>query len=254
MDKLTRFKTSSHTGYGILDGDTIYETASLLSTDRGRPHPLRTAKLLVPCQPTKIVCVGRNYRDHAKELGNDVPAEPLIFLKPESAVLTDNRDFIHPDFSQEIHFECEIVYRICEDCKLVDRQSAHHYYDGIGLGIDFTARDLQDEIKKKGHPWTLAKMFDDSAPISQFIDPKELPAHDNLHFQLRVNDVVRQTGFSGNMLFPIDVLIAYISQFITLKKGDLIFTGTPEGVGKVNVGDRLQASLEGKDLLDFYVK
>lgn len=202
----------------------------------------------------KIVCVGRNYAAHAAELQNAVPDKPLIFLKPDTAVLTDNRDFYHPDFSQEIHFECEIVYRICKEGKHVNARFAHQYYDGIGLGIDFTARDLQDEIKKKGHPWTLAKMFDNSAPISEFLDPASLPAHNNLHFQLRVNDVVRQTGHSENMLFPIDVLIAYITQFITLKKGDLIFTGTPEGVGKVNVGDRLQASLEGKDLLDFYVK
>jgi acylpyruvate hydrolase len=202
----------------------------------------------------KIVCVGRNYAAHAAELQNAVPDKPLIFLKPDSAVLTDNRDFYHPEFSQEIHYECEVIYRIAKEAKHVDRRFALQYIDGIGLGIDFTARDLQDEIKKKGHPWTLAKMFDGSAPISELLDPRDFPEHNNLHFELRVNNAVRQTGFSGNMLFPLDVLIAYITQFITLKKGDLIFTGTPEGVGKVNVGDRLQASLEGKDLLDFYVR
>lgn len=202
----------------------------------------------------KIVCVGRNYAAHAAELQNAVPDKPLIFLKPDTAVLRENKDFYHPDFSQEIHFECEIVYRIAREAKHVQQQFAHQYIDGIGLGIDFTARDLQDEIKKKGHPWTLAKMFDNSAPISEFLDPQDLPDDKNLNFQLRVNDVVRQTGFSGNMLFPIDVLIAYITQFITLKKGDLVFTGTPEGVGKVSVGDRLQASLEGRELLDFYVR
>jgi acylpyruvate hydrolase len=202
----------------------------------------------------KIICVGRNYAAHAAELQNAVPDKPLIFLKPETAILRDNSDFHHPDFSQDVHFECEIVYRISRDAKHVKVEDAHSYIDGIGLGIDFTARDLQDEIKKKGHPWTLAKMWDESAPVSVFLDASTLPDDKNLHFELRVNDVVRQSGFSGNMLFPIDVLIAYITQFITLQKGDYIFTGTPEGVGKVHVGDRLQASLEGQELLDFYVK
>ncbi|MBP8074342.1 MAG: fumarylacetoacetate hydrolase family protein [Bacteroidia bacterium] len=202
----------------------------------------------------KIICVGRNYAAHAQELANAIPDKPLIFLKPETAILEDNRDFLHPNFSNDIHWECELVYRVAKDGSHVSQSEAWDYIDGIGLGIDFTARDLQDEIKKKGHPWTLAKMFDHSAPISKFLDPKSYADHKNLHFELRVNDVVRQSGFSGNMIFPLDVLIAYITQFITLKAGDLIFTGTPEGVGKVNVGDRLQASLEGKELLDFYVK
>jgi acylpyruvate hydrolase len=202
----------------------------------------------------KIICVGRNYAAHAAELQNAVPDKPLIFLKPNTAVLRDNSDFHHPDFSQEIHFECEIVYRVAKEARKVAQANALSYIDGVGLGIDFTARDLQDEIKKKGHPWTLAKMFDGSAPISTFLNPQEMADHQNLHFELRVNDQVRQSGFSGNMLFPLDVLIAYITQFITLDAGDLIFTGTPEGVGKVQVGDRLQASLEGKDLLDFYVR
>ncbi len=202
----------------------------------------------------KIICVGRNYAAHAAELQNAVPDKPLIFFKPNTAVLTDNQDFIHPDFSADVHFECELVYRVAKQAKNVAREDALGYIDAIGLGIDFTARDLQDEIKKKGHPWTLAKMFDGSAPISRFLDLANFPDHQNLHFELRVNDVIRQTGFSGNMLFPIDVLIAYISRFITLDAGDLIFTGTPEGVGKVQVGDRLQASFEGQELLDFYVR
>ena len=202
----------------------------------------------------KIVCVGRNYAAHALELANAIPDKPLIFLKPDTAILRDNRDFEHPDFSNEIHWECEIVYRIAKQAKRVNRQEAWQYVDGIGLGIDFTARDLQDEIKKKGHPWTLAKMFDNSAPISKFLDPKEFLDHRNLHFELRVNDAVKQSGFSGNMIYPLEVLIEYITQFITLNEGDLIFTGTPEGVGKVRVDDRLQASLEGRSLLDFHVK
>lgn len=202
----------------------------------------------------KIVCVGRNYAAHAAELNNAVPEKPLIFLKPDTAVIRGNGDFYHPDFSNDIHYECEVVYRVAKEGKHVNRRFAHSYIDGIGLGIDFTARDLQDEIKKKGHPWTLAKMFDGSAPISEFMDPALFADHKNLHFELRVNDAVRQAGHTANMIFPLDILIEYITQFITLKKGDLIFTGTPEGVGKVNVGDRLQATLEGRQLLDFYVR
>jgi acylpyruvate hydrolase len=202
----------------------------------------------------KIVCVGRNYAAHAQELANAIPDKPLIFLKPDTAVLRGNQDFYHPDFSNEIHWECELVYRVSKEGKHVNRRFAWQYVDGVGLGIDFTARDLQDEIKKKGHPWTLAKMFDNSAPISEFLDPQTFRDHKNLHFELRVNNVIRQVGFSGHMIFPLDVLIEYITQFITLKKGDLIFTGTPEGVGKVNIGDHLQARLEDHELLDFYVK
>lgn len=202
----------------------------------------------------KIVCVGRNYAAHAQELANAIPDKPLIFLKPDTALAGGHEDFYHPDFSNEIHWECELVYRVAKEGKHVNRRFAWQYVDGVGLGIDFTARDLQDEIKKKGHPWTLAKMFDGSAPTSDFLDIRSFPDHRNLHFELRVNDTVRQTGHSANMIFPLDVLIEYITQFITLKKGDLIYTGTPEGVGKVHVGDRLQASLEGKQLLDFYVK
>lgn len=202
----------------------------------------------------KIICVGRNYAAHAQELANAVPDKPLIFLKPDTAVLRGNQDFYHPDFSNEIHWECEIVYRVAKEGKHVNRRFAWQYVDGIGLGIDFTARDLQDEIKKKGHPWTLAKMFDGSAPVSEFLDIETFADHKNLRFDLRVNGETRQSGFSGNMIFPLDVLISYITQFITIKKGDLIFTGTPEGVGKVGVGDRLQASLEGRELLDFHVR
>ncbi|MFM2375453.1 MAG: hypothetical protein RLZZ165_550 [Bacteroidota bacterium] len=202
----------------------------------------------------KIICVGRNYAAHAAELAHPVLDQPLIFLKPDSAVLRDNADFYLPGFSHEIHWECELVYRICKEAKYVNRRFAWQYVDGIGLGIDFTARDLQDEIKKKGHPWTLAKMFDGSAPISDFHDPHQYADHRNLHFELRVNEVVKQSGFSGDMIFPFEVLLEYITQFITLRKGDLIFTGTPGGVGKVHAGDHLRASLEGKGLLDFHVR
>ena len=202
----------------------------------------------------KIICVGRNYAAHAKELSNAVPTQPLIFMKPDTALLLGNRDFYHPEFSKDIHYECEIVYRISREGKFIDKKFASSYVDGIGLGIDFTARDIQSKIKEKGHPWTLAKMFNDSAPVSTMLDPADFPDHNNLNFELRVNGESRQVGNSSNMIFQLDVLIEYISQFITLKKGDLIFTGTPEGVGKVNAGDHLQAQLEGKELLDFYVK
>lgn len=202
----------------------------------------------------KIICVGRNYAAHAHELANAVPDKPLIFLKPDTAVLRGNQDFYHPEFTQDLQWECEIVYRVAKEGKHVNRRFAAQYVDGIGLGIDFTARDLQEESKKKGHPWTLAKMFDHSAPISEFRDTRDFPDHKNLHFDLHVNGEVRQRGFSGSMIFPLEVLIEYITQYITLKKGDLIFTGTPEGVGKVQVGDHLQASLEGERLLNFYVR
>ena len=202
----------------------------------------------------KIICVGRNYAAHAKELSNAVPTEPLIFMKPDTALLLGNRDFYHPEFSKEIHFECEIVYRISKEGKHIAKKFAWDYVDGIGLGIDFTARDLQDEIKKKGHPWTLAKMFNDSAAVSNLLDPQDFPDHRNIRFDFQVNGTTRQQGHSADMIFPLEDLIAYVSQFITIKKGDLIFTGTPEGVGKVNVGDHLEAQLEGQPLLDFYVK
>jgi acylpyruvate hydrolase len=202
----------------------------------------------------KIICVGRNYAAHAAELQNAVPDKPLIFLKPESAILNSNAAFTYPDFSNDIHFECELVFYVGKGGKEISEENAMKHIRGVALGIDFTARDLQDEIKKKGHPWTLAKMFDESAPVSVIQPIEDFPAHDNLRFDLRVNGELRQSGYSGDMLFPLPVLIAYISKFITLMEGDLIFTGTPEGVGSVKVGDRLQARLEGKELLDFYVK
>jgi 2-keto-4-pentenoate hydratase/2-oxohepta-3-ene-1,7-dioic acid hydratase in catechol pathway len=202
----------------------------------------------------KIICIGRNYSEHAKELSNPVPDAPIIFLKPDTALLRDNQDFYHPDFSNDIHHECEVVYQICKEGKFVKRKFARSYVDGIGLGIDFTARDLQNVAKANGHPWTLAKMFNNSAPVSEFLDPAGFPALDNLHFELKVNGKTRQQGWTGDMIFDLEYIIEYVTRFITLKKGDLLFTGTPAGVAKVNPGDRLQASLENKELLDFYVR
>lgn len=202
----------------------------------------------------KIIGIGRNYADHAKELGNDVPDAPLIFFKPDTALLKKNADFYYPDFTQDIHFECELVVRISREGKYIKSKFAHTYIDGIGLGIDFTARDIQSEAKKKGHPWTLAKGFNHSAPVSHFVAPEKFPDLSDIRFDLKINGEMRQQGHTADMIFDIPYLIEYVSQFITLKKGDMIFTGTPEGVGPVHRGDHLLGHLEGEKMLDFFVK
>ncbi len=202
----------------------------------------------------KIICVGRNYVEHAKELSNPIPKKPLIFFKPDTSVLRNNKDFYHPEFSENIHYECELVLRISREGKFIEEKFVDSYIDGIGLGIDFTARDIQSEAKKKGHPWTLAKGFNDAAPVSEFLPPEEFPDLGNVNFTCSINGEQRQKGHTGDMIFAVPYLISYITQFITIKKGDLIFTGTPEGVGQVHVGDHIEASLEGKKLLDFHVK
>jgi acylpyruvate hydrolase len=205
-------------------------------------------------QLMKIVCIGRNYQEHARELSNPVPKQPLVFLKPDTALLRNNQDFYHPEFSEDVHHECEVVYRIAKEGKFVNRRFARQYVDGIGLGIDFTARDVQAIAKQKGHPWTLAKMFNHSAPVSKFLDPNDFSDLKDLRFELRVNGETRQSGWTGDMIFDLEYLVEYITRFITLKKGDLLFTGTPSGVAAVKAGDRLQASLENHELLDFYVR
>lgn len=202
----------------------------------------------------KIIGIGRNYADHAKELGNAVPEQPIIFFKPDTALLKQNQDFYYPEFSQDVHFECELVFRISREGKYVKRKFAHSYIDGIGLGIDFTARDLQSEAKKKGLPWTLAKGFNHSAPVSEFRSPADFPDWSNIRFECKINGETRQLGHSADMIFDVPYLVEYISQYITLKKGDMIFTGTPEGVGPVQKGDHLQGWLEGEKLLDFFVR
>lgn len=191
---------------------------------------------------------------HAEELGNPIPSKPLIFLKPDTALLRHNQDFYYPEFSQDVHFECEIVFRISREGKYIDSKFVRSYIDGVGLGIDFTARDLQSEAKEKGHPWTLAKMFNNSAPVSVMLDPMQFQDWNGLSFELMVNGRSRQRGFSGDMIFNIETIVSHVSRFITVKKGDLVFTGTPSGVGPVKVNDHLEASLEGKKLLDFYVR
>lgn len=201
----------------------------------------------------KILAVGRNYLEHIKELGNQTPDEPVIFLKPETAVLRNNEPFYYPDFSKDIHHELEIVLKISKPGKNIEEKFAHKYYEEIGLGIDFTARDLQSKLKAKGLPWDLAKGFNDSAPISEFLS-KENYDLQNLNFELEVNGELRQAGNTSLMIYSFDSLVSFVSRYFTLKTGDLIFTGTPEGVGPVQPGDRLKGSLEGRVLLDFEVK
>ena len=201
----------------------------------------------------KILAVGRNYHNHIKELGNQVPENPVIFSKPETAVLKNNDPFYYPDFSKSIHHEVELVIKISKSGKNIDEKFAHKYYDEIGLGIDFTARDIQSYLKEKGLPWDLAKGFNDSAPVSFFVS-KENYDLNNLNFSLEVNNEIRQQGNTSFMIYSVDFLISFISRYFTLKTGDLLFTGTPAGVAAVNIGDRLVAKLEDKIMLDFEIK
>ena len=202
----------------------------------------------------KIIAVGRNYIEHAKELNNPVPESPVIFMKPDTAVLKDNKPFYHPDFSQEIHHEIEIVLKVCKEGKYISEKFADRYYDEIGLGVDFTARDIQQKHKEKGLPWELAKAFDNSAPVSSFLPKGSFADLYAIDFSLTINDNQVQKGNTKDLIFTFERLIAYISQFITLKKGDLIFTGTPAGVGKINIGDRLSGYIGNEKLLDFEIK
>ena len=200
----------------------------------------------------KIICIGRNYSEHARELNNDIPTEPVVFMKPDSALLRNNDPFYIPSFSQDVHYECELIVRINRLGKNIEPKFANRYYDEIGLGIDFTARDLQNKLKDKGLPWEKAKAFDRSAVISTDFIPKiELPDVNAIKFQLKKNGEVVQNGDSSFMLFPVDELISQVSNYFTLKIGDLIYTGTPAGVGPVAIGDRLEGFLEGRKMFDF---
>jgi acylpyruvate hydrolase len=201
----------------------------------------------------KIIAIGRNYAEHAKELNNPVPTTPVIFMKPDTALLKDNKPFYHPDFSQDIHHEIEIVLKISKEGKHISENFAARYFEEIALGIDFTARDIQSKHKEKGLPWELAKAFDNSAPISRFLPKEQFSDLYNIGFRLDINDQTVQQGNTRDLLFSFEGIIAFVSQYITLKKGDLIFTGTPQGVGKVNAGDHLAGYLEGEKLLDFQI-
>jgi acylpyruvate hydrolase len=202
----------------------------------------------------KIICIGRNYHEHAKELNNPVPSKPVFFMKPDSALVIRNRPFFYPDFSNEIHHEIEVVIKINRVGRSIEEKFASRYFSEIGLGVDFTARDLQAECKKNGLPWEIAKAFDSSAPISKFLPIANFNDLNNLNFHLDINGTRVQTGNTSEMIFSFEKIISYVSQFVTLKTGDLIYTGTPAGVGPVKQGDRLIGYIEDVKLLDFPVK
>lgn len=202
----------------------------------------------------KVICIGRNYSDHIKELNSPLPSAPVFFLKPDTSIVTRNRPFFYPDFSKEIHYEVELVLKVCKVGKNIQKKFAYSYYDEIGIGIDFTARDLQDECKKKGLPWLISKGFDNAAPVGKFLSKSTFSDLRNINFRLDINGNTVQKGNSKDMIFPFEEVISYVSKFITLKMGDLIFTGTPVGVGPVRIGDRLEAYIEGEKLLKCDIK
>jgi 2-keto-4-pentenoate hydratase/2-oxohepta-3-ene-1,7-dioic acid hydratase in catechol pathway len=202
----------------------------------------------------KIIAIGRNYAEHAKELNNPVPSMPVIFMKPDTAILKDNKPFYHPEFSSDIHHEIELLLKISKEGKHIAEKFAGNYFEEIGLGIDFTARDIQQRHKEKGLPWELAKAFDNSAPISKFIPKSNFKDLNSLNIRLDLNGKTVQSGNTKDLLFSYEYIIAFVSKYITLKKGDLIFTGTPQGVGKVSIGDHLAGYLEDEKLLDFDIR
>ena len=202
----------------------------------------------------KIICIGRNYTKHIEELNNERPDEPVVFMKPDSAILLKQHPFVIPEFSEDIHHELEVIVKINKVGKYIEPKFAHKYYDEIGVGIDFTARDLQQKLKDKGLPWEKAKAFDGSAVIGDFVSKSDFKSLDNLNFEMTNNGVTVQKGNTSFMLWKIDELIAYVSQFFTLKIGDIIFTGTPEGVAVVRPDDVLEGFLEGNKLFRIQVK
>jgi 2-keto-4-pentenoate hydratase/2-oxohepta-3-ene-1,7-dioic acid hydratase in catechol pathway len=203
----------------------------------------------------KIICIGRNYVAHAKEFNESVPEEPIFFMKPDTALLRNNDPFYIPDWSNDVHHEIELVVKINRIGKNIEKRFAHRYYDEIGLGIDFTARDVQAELKKKGLPWEKAKAFDKSAVLStNFFSKAIFPDDEAIRFQLNINGKTVQESHSGLMIFSFDELISHISKYVTLKIGDLIYTGTPANVGPVKIGDRLEGFLEDKKMFDFEIK
>lgn len=202
----------------------------------------------------KILCIGRNYEEHAKELKNPLPAEPVVFSKPDSALLRNNQPFYIPDFANEFHHEVEILVKINRLGKNIAPEFAHRYYEEIGLGIDFTARDLQDELREKGLPWEKCKAFDGSAVISNFASKEKYSNIKALPFRLEVNGEIRQKGNTADMIFDIDQIIAHVSKYFTLKIGDIIYTGTPAGVGSVIIGDRLTGFIEEDQFFDFQIR
>ncbi len=202
----------------------------------------------------KIICIGRNYADHISELNNERPTEPVIFMKPDSAILLKQFPFVIPEFTNDVHHEVEVIVKINKVGKYIDKKFAHKYYDEIGLGIDFTARDLQSTLKEKGLPWEKAKAFDGSAIIGDFLPKNSFTSLENINFELKSNGKIVQQGNTALMLWKIDELIAYVSQYFTLKTGDILFTGTPKGVAPIKEGDVLEGFLEGNQLFKVQVK
>lgn len=202
----------------------------------------------------KIICIGRNYLAHVKELDNALPTEPMFFMKPDTALLPAGAPFPYPDFSHEIHYETELVLRVCKTGKAIEENTASKYYDAITVGIDFTARDLQSKCKAKGHPWEIAKSFDYSAPIGEFKKINALRNPEDIAFGMKLNGEWVQQGHSRDMIFDFNRIVSHVSRFVTLNEGDCIFTGTPQGVGEVHVGDRLELFLEDKPMFEFEIK
>lgn len=202
----------------------------------------------------KIFAIGQNYIEHNKELNSSNPDEPVVFMKPDTAILRNNKPFFIPEFSLDLHYEVELIVKICRLGKNIAPEFAHRYYTEIGLGVDFTARDLQRKLKTNGHPWEISKAFDNSAVIGRFLPVEELDDVQQIDFRLDINGQTVQHGFSGDMIFPIKTLIAHVSKFFTFKIGDILFTGTPAGVGKVNVGDRLEGYIFEQKMFDFKIK
>ena len=202
----------------------------------------------------KIFCVGRNYSDHAKELGNEVPDEPVVFMKPKSALLQPHTPFYYPEFTNELHYECELVLRVSKNGKYIQEKFASKYYDAVSVGIDFTARDLQDELKSKGLPWEKAKAWDNSAVVGKWIPFTNIKNRKEINFSLKKNKEVVQDGNSQDMIFDFDYIVSHISNFFSVNIGDLIFTGTPKGVGEIVVGDEIEAFLDQESLLSLEVK
>ena len=202
----------------------------------------------------KLICIGRNYLAHIKELDNDLPTDPMFFMKPETALLPAGEPFPYPDFSKKIHYETELVLRICKTGKAIDEKAASEYYDAITVGVDFTARDLQSQCKAKGHPWEIAKSFDYSAPVGEFKKISELKHPEDIAFGMKLNGKWMQQGHSRDMIFNFDRIVSYVSRFVTLNEGDYIFTGTPQGVGEVQIGDKLELFLEDEPMFCFNLK
>ena len=202
----------------------------------------------------KIICIGRNYAEHAKEMKAETPTEPVFFMKPETAIVRNGDPFFYPSFSKEVHHEVEIIIKINRNGKNIEKQFAHKYYDELAIGIDFTARDLQAQCKAKGLPWEKAKAFDGSAPMGNFVPISHFNNINDLNFRLDINGKTVQKGSTKDMIFSFDTIIEYVSKFVTLKQGDLIYTGTPEGVGPVKIDDKMEAYIENEKLFECNVK